>query len=68
MPFDRNEIGQRILDEKVIGGTLAKKRQIQFVDKLSTLMQSVAERPELVRACPDGQEFKDGMLRKAVFC
>ncbi len=63
MPFDRNEVGQRILDEKVIGSTFARERQMQFVEKLAVTMQAVSERPELIRAGIDDQEFKDGMIR-----
>jgi hypothetical protein len=63
MPFDRNEIGQRILDEKVIGSTFARERQMQFLEKLAASMQAVPERPELIRARIDDQELKDGMIR-----
>jgi hypothetical protein len=69
MPFDRNEAGQRILDEKVIGSTLAKERQMQFVEKLAASMQAMPERPGLFRAGKgiDDQEYKDGMRDNTPF-
>ena len=36
---------------------------MQFVEKLAVTMQAVSERPELIRAGIDDQEFKDGMIR-----
>jgi hypothetical protein len=65
MPFDRNEVGQRILDEKVVGSTFAQNRQMKFVEKLAISIRSVTERPELFRVGKgiDSQEFKDGMIR-----
>ncbi len=63
MPFDRNKVGQKILDEKVMGSTLAQERQMQFVGKLVGSMQAVGDRPELKRTCVDGSEFNEGMIR-----
>lgn len=62
MPFDRNEVGQKILDEKVVGSTLARERQMRFVEKLVLSMRAVPQRPELIRARVDGQEFTKGLL------
>jgi hypothetical protein len=63
MPFDRNKAGQKILDEKVMGGTLAKGRQMRFAGKILASMETVLERPELIRSQFDAQEFEEGMKR-----
>jgi hypothetical protein len=63
MPFDRNQAGGTILEKRVVEGTLAKRRQMQFVGKLLTSMQPTMERPELVRFRIDAAEFKEGMIR-----
>lgn len=63
MPFDRNEAGQRILDEKVLGGTMAKGRQFQFVTNLLAAMRNTPEGPNLVRVRMDAREFQKGMIR-----
>jgi hypothetical protein len=63
MPFDRNKAGQKILDEKVVGGTLAKGRQMHFAEKILVSMETVLERPELIRSRFDIQEFEEGKKR-----
>lgn len=62
-PFDRNVAGQRILDDKVLGGTMAKGRQMKFVEKLLSSMQTTAEHPDLIRVRMDAHEFHQGMIR-----
>jgi len=70
MPFDRNKVGQSILDKKVLGSTLAKGRQKQFIESLLTSMRPVAGAEGLVRAKIDAQEFAEGAIRitKGLLC
>jgi len=63
MSFDRNASGQRILDEKVINGTLAKMRQMRFVEMLLHSMKPVAGHPNLILSQIDAKEFKEGAIR-----
>jgi hypothetical protein len=63
MPFDRNQTGQKILDQRVIGGTLAKGRQMRFMAGLLACMTPVRERPEIVRAGIEAKDFQAGMVR-----
>jgi hypothetical protein len=63
MPFDRNAAGERIVDGKVIGGTLAKGRQMKFAGQLLGSMRPVPGDPELVGLSMDAKEFKDGAIR-----
>ena len=62
-PFDRNQLGQKILEKEVLGGTLAKGRQMQFVEKLLASMQATTEQPDLIRVTMDAHEFQQGMVR-----
>ena len=62
-PFDRNQSGEKILADKVLGGTLAKGRQGQFVGNLLASMRAIAERPGLMRVQMEAQEFHEGMIR-----
>lgn len=63
MPFDRNQAGQSILNEKVLGGTLAKGRQMQFMEKLLAGMKDAPEYPNLVNFRMEAHEFQKGMIR-----
>jgi hypothetical protein len=66
MPFDRNKAGQKILEKEVIGGTMAKGRQMRFVEMLLASMETVPGRPGLIRTridAQDAQEFKEGMIQ-----
>jgi hypothetical protein len=63
MPFDRNQVGQTIMDNAVVGGTLEKGRQIKFVEELLASMQSTAEHPALIRVRMNAHEFQQGMIR-----
>jgi hypothetical protein len=65
IPFDRNEAGQKILDEKVVGGSLAKGRQMRFLENLLASMKTVPEHPERFRFRTDDREFREGMIRIA---
>lgn len=62
-PFDRNKVGQKILEDQVVGGTLAKGRQMKFFAKLLASMQPAAEHPDLIRVRMDAREFEQGMIR-----
>lgn len=62
-PFDRNQVGQRILEEKVLPGTLAKGHQTRFVEKLLASMQPTKGRPDLISLKIDAREFQLGMIR-----
>jgi hypothetical protein len=63
MPFDRSRVGQQILNERVMGSTLAKGRQMQFIGKLVRSMRAVANLPELKHTSIDASEFNDGVVR-----
>jgi hypothetical protein len=63
MPFDRNQTGQRILEDKVLGGTLAKGRQMLFMQKLLAGMKDTAEHRDLLRVRMEAREFHSGMIR-----
>jgi hypothetical protein len=63
MAFDRNKIGQKILDEKVIGSTMEKGRQMEFIKKILATMQPVRDQPGLIHAKIEAQEFKEGMIQ-----
>jgi hypothetical protein len=63
MPFDRNKVGQIIMEKEVVGGTMAKGRQMRFVEKLLASMETVSGRPELVRTRIDAREFNEGMIQ-----
>lgn len=62
-PFDRNQVGQKILEDEVLGGTLTKGRQMKFVEELLTSMRPTSEHPDLIRVRIDAHEFQQGMIR-----
>jgi hypothetical protein len=62
-PFDRNRTGQTILDNKVVGGTLAKGRQMKFAGEILASMQPVEGHPGLIRVRINAHEFHQGMVR-----
>ncbi|HEU5071704.1 MAG TPA: hypothetical protein VFV96_14965 [Verrucomicrobiae bacterium] len=62
-PFDRNEVGQKILEQEVFGGTMAKGRQMRFFESLLASMQTLADHPGLARARIPAHEFHQGMIR-----
>jgi len=61
MPFDRNEAGQWILENKVFGGTLAKGCQVAFVEELLASLKNTAGHSDLVRVRMQADGFRDGM-------
>ena len=63
LPFDRNTAGQSVLDERVLGRTLAKGRQMMFVGQLAASMRPVPGNPELVQVRVEAKEFKEGIIR-----
>ena len=65
MSFDRNDVGQRIVDEKVVGSTFAQNRQIKFAEQLAGSLLAVADQPALFRVGRgiDNREFSDGMIQ-----
>lgn len=63
MPFDRNPEGQRIVDQKVLSGTMAKGRQMAFAARILAAMKSVPGNGDLVYIQMDGSEFVDGVIR-----
>jgi len=70
MPFDRNESGQRILNEKVFEGTVARGRQQHFLASIGAAMKPVPGEPELVGVSMNLPEFNDGIIRmtKGLLC
>jgi hypothetical protein len=70
IPFDRNQVGQQILEDKVVGGTMAKQRQRAFFASLLNSMTATAEHPSLVRVRVQANEFNDGIIRitKGLLC
>lgn len=63
LPFDRSETGQSVLEKRVLGGTLAKGRQMQFVEKLAASMQPVPGHSDLTLVRADAKEFEEGIIR-----
>jgi hypothetical protein len=63
MPFDRNQVGQRVADERVFGRTLVQGRQMQFAEKVLASMEPVPQYPDLVRVRIEAEEFEQGMIR-----
>src|SRR5690349_21521705 len=64
-PFDRNQVGQKIFEDAVLAGTLAKGRQMRFAASLLASMRTTEEHPDLVRVSVDTHEFQEGMIRMA---
>src|SRR5689334_8625754 len=63
MPFDRNTLGQRVVNEAVLGKTLATGRQMKFAASVLRSMKPVPGHHDLLHVQIDGEEFIEGMIR-----
>lgn len=61
--IQRNPAGEVILERKVFGSTLAKKRQMPFVGSILSSMQSVPAHPDAVKFSVPAQDVFNGMTR-----